>query len=158
MDDEIFLTGNFQQYPECNNTYNVRLGRKNLIFEQAVDSVTYTKLTDGFTSVLLQDVVAARLYNSKIPNDTSAYFHITAYPLTKVGKMRRKRKKKEFTFRVSESDDEESNMIVAETWARSVEWLIKNPSISQEDLQSNSLYMNCTYNNWLLFKHSMTDI
>lgn len=136
MDDDIILNGCFQQYPECTRTYTVRLGRKNLIYEESLDTRTYTKLTEGFTSVLLKDVVAARLFNSKVPFDISAYFQVIAYPLTNVGKKSLKRKRKLFTFRVNEAEEEERNMVIAETWARTIEWLIKNPAISLEDLQS----------------------
>ena len=136
MDDEILLCGNFQQYPECSKTYTVRLGRKNLIFEEALDSRTYTKLTEGFTSILMKDVVSSRLFHSKVQLDRSAYFQVIAYPLITLSKKRARRKKKLFTFRVNEAEDSESNMVIAETWTRSIEWLIKNPSITQEDLQS----------------------
>ena len=137
MDDEIILSGNFQQFPECSRIYTVRLGRKNLIVEEALDSRTYTKLTEGFTSILMKDVVSSRIFNSKIDADKSAYFQIIAYPLMNISKKRKRRKKKMLTFRIYEADDEEGNMLIAETWARSIEWLIENPSITQENLQSN---------------------
>ena len=137
MEDGVLLSGNFQQYPECSKTYTVRLGRDNIIIEETLDSRTYTKIAEGFVSILMKDVVSARLFSSKIECDRSAYFQVITYPLISVKKNRRRRKRRVFTFRINEAEDEESNMLIAETWTRSIEWLIDDPSIAQEDLQGN---------------------
>ena len=144
MDDETLLVGNFQQYPECSKLYTLQLGRNNLTIQETVDSRTYTKLSDGSVSILLKDVISSRLFSSKIESDKSAYFQVIAYPLMVMKRNRRKRNKAVFTFRVNEAEDEEGNMVIAEIWARSIEWLIESPSITQEDLQGNCQLVFCS--------------
>lgn len=136
MDDEVFLSGNFQQYPECKKLYTVRLGRTKLIYEEKLEPTAYTKLSKGITSVELKDVVSARLFDSKVQGDLAAYFQLISYPMLNNAKKKKgKRRKCLLTFRVNESVDYEENMMAAETWARTLEWLVSNPNMKQEELE-----------------------
>eukprot|EP00794_Sanderia_malayensis_P008857 gene8857-9806_t len=138
MDEELLLSGNFQQYPECKQIFSVQLGRKNLICQERQDpSITYRKFSQGLTSILLKDIVSAKLFKSKISDDCAAYFQVISYPLAHGGKGKKapKRGRIMLTFRVNDSEDSEENSLIAETWARTIEWLIYNPDISNERLQ-----------------------
>ena len=127
--DEAILQGCFQQFPECQQHYRIQVSRTGVVFYEHQDGVQTSPRK--FTSIQISDVIGSKIYQSKIPNDTSAYFKIVAYRANK----KRVRTMQCYTFRVHESDDTQCNTDIAHMWSRTLAWLIDGSEMTVDQLK-----------------------
>lgn len=130
--EEKLLEGKFFMFPSCKCKYDVIVTRQNLMFRQhqAPGSRSVPK---NFCSILMENVIGCRIYESKVMKDQYCCFNVVALIKNKKGQ----RQRQEFTFCVLQSNDKQENFTITETWARTIAWLAKDPTISPEELEGN---------------------
>jgi len=128
----LILEGEFEQLPECDCIYTVQLSEEDVFISKKSrdDSTDYQKQDIG-CRISLKDVIGIKLYENKIQGDVASYFKIATY---------KRINKKNFralhchTMRVCVYDEKSRNFEVAETWARTLSWLIQNERLPLDEI------------------------
>lgn len=131
--EEVLLNGRFQMLPACSMHYDVSLSRKNIMF---VENTNFNGRQRKLVSILMDNIIGCKLYNSKLSRDVCSYFKVITLRRDK----KNIRQKQSFTFRVNRSDVREENYEVAENWACMINWLLHDPNLSAEDLKGRVLF------------------
>ena len=130
--EETILNGRFQMLPSCSIHYDVSLTRQNLLFVEQFSSKHQRKLT----SILMENVIGCKMYNSKLNQDVCSYFKVIALCKGK----KETRQKRSYAFRVDELQSREGNNATAEKWTRLISWLIVNPQLPVDELLGRLLW------------------
>ena len=124
--EEAVLNGRFQMLPSCSIHYDVTLTRRNLMFVEQMSSKHQRKLT----TILMDNVIGCKMYNSKLNQDVCSYFKV----ITLCKGKKDVRQKRSYAFRLDELQSREGNNATAEKWTRLISWLIVKPNISVDEL------------------------
>ena len=126
--EEKILDGVFEILPTYTKN-KVTLTRQNIII-QLVNK--RTPQIPSFTSILIENVIGAKMCESIIREDKSNYFKIITLLKNKKGF----RYKQIYTFRIENFEDEQESYARANTWVRTILWLLKDPEINLSELRS----------------------
>ena len=125
--EEKILDGVFEILPTYTKN-KVTLTRQNIII-QLVNK--RTPQIPSFTSILIENVIGAKMCESIIREDKSNYFKIITLLKNKKGF----RYKQIYTFRIENFEDEQESYARANTWVRTILWLLKDPEINLSELR-----------------------
>lgn len=125
--EEKILDGVFEILPSYIKN-KVTLTRQNIII-QLVNK--RTPQIPSFTSILIENVIGAKICESIIREDKSNYFKIITLLKNKKGF----RYKQIYTFRIENVEDDQESYAIANTWVRTILWLLKDPEINLSELQ-----------------------
>lgn len=125
--EEKILDGVFEILPSYTKN-KVTLTRQNIII-QLVNK--RTPQIPSFTSILIENVIGAKICESIIREDKSNYFKIITLLKNKKGF----RYKQIYTFRIENVEDDQESYTIANTWVRTILWLLKDPEINLSELQ-----------------------
>ena len=125
--EEKILDGVFEILPSYTKN-KVTLTRQNIII-QLVNK--RTPKIPSFTSILIENVIGAKICESIIREDKSNYFKIITLLKNKKGF----RYKQIYTFRIENVEDDQESYAIANTWVRTILWLLKDPEINLSELQ-----------------------
>ena len=74
--EETVLNGRFQMLPSCSTHFDVTLSRHNIMFTEHCS--TTSKQQRKLTSILMDNVVGCKMYNSKLSHDVCSYFKVSS--------------------------------------------------------------------------------
>lgn len=125
--EEKILDGVFEILPSYTKT-KVTLTRQNIIIQLVNKRIPQIP---SFTSILIENVIGAKICESIIREDKSNYFKIITLLKNKKGF----RYKQIYTFRIENVEDDQESYAIANTWVRTILWLLKDPEINLSELQ-----------------------
>jgi len=128
--EEKLLDGKFYLFPLCTKIHEVIVTRQNLMYREQV--ITKQGVPPKpFISILMENIIGCKIFESKMKKDSYCCLMVNMLMKNKKGM----RERKHVTFCIFQSDDKQENMTITETWARTLSWLARDPTLNVEELQ-----------------------